>query len=323
MFDVPNGGAAQIVVIDLGGTTVRAALANADGTLSTQIKEPLRFGRAPEQVVELMTRVAREGEAVSAVVGLPGRVDHEAGRLCAARNLPATELDALSATSLSAATGLAVELAGDAELAAVGEAYFGAGGRDGAMAYLTFSTGVGAAAVIDGRVMSGRVSGFQIGFLPLLGADRSILDVLGSGQRIHELSAELGRELDYRALSALARAAEESTASRAAARAHADIFAATSAAAILMCHVCSPEVLVIGGGLARGAGDDILREIDRRIRDTESSHVTWDVEVRPALRGDDAGLVGAAAWSRARPARHQQPTTIHHFRKEASGDFHR
>ncbi|WP_329172878.1 ROK family protein [Streptomyces sp. NBC_01477] len=305
MTSLPTGDAAQVVAVDLGGTTVRAALVDRSGALTARLKEPVRHGAAHEQVADLMTRIAAGTDAVSAVVGLPGRVDHLQGRLHVARNLPSADLGRLSAAHLGDVTGLAVELAGDAELAAIGEAYYGAGATTGTTAYLTLSTGVGAAVVSDGRVLSGRVSGFQIGFLHLFGAGRPMIEDLGSGQRVREAARELGRDVDYRALTELASgtgtAPPERHARELASGALADIADVASAAAILLCHVVSPDVLVVGGGLARAAGAHLLDELDRRIRDTAASHVSWDVEVRAALCGDDAGLAGAAAWHLAQP----------------------
>lgn len=302
----PTSDAARRLAVDLGGTTARAALVDRDGVPTALLKEPVRHGAAHEQVADLMNRVAAGTEAVSAVVGLPGRVDHVEGRLHVARNLPATDLDRLSAAYLSEATGLAVELAGDAELAAVGESYFGAGATTGTTAYLTLSTGIGAAAVAEGRVLSGRVSGFQIGFLHLLGAGRPMIEDLGSGQRVLKVARELGTDVDHRTLTELAAATGTSPATRRArelaAGALTDIADAAGAAASLLCHVVSPDVLVVGGGLARAAGAHLLGELDRRIRDTTASHVSWDVEVRAARLGDDAGLAGAAVWHLAGPA---------------------
>jgi glucokinase len=126
------------------------------------------------------------------------------GTVLRARNLPRTNLDHLSATHLSGRTGLSVDLAGDAELAAVGESYFGAGTTIGTTAYLTFSTGVGTGVVIDGRVPAGPVGAYQVGWVRSLGLDRPIADALGSGQRIHALAEALGHAIDYRGARELA-----------------------------------------------------------------------------------------------------------------------
>ena len=292
-------GSAQTVVIDLGGTNVRAGLVDTNGTLIDHAKEAVRSGSEPEQIVELMTRMARSGKPDLAVVGSPGRIDRAAGRVLRARNLPLTDLSKLSTAYLSERTGLPVELAGDAELAAVGESYFGAGSTIGTTAYLTFSTGVGAAAVVDGVVFSGPIGGFQIGFMRSMGPDRPIADVLASGQRMQALAEALGRPIDYCGARELANSGDEP--GSLARDALDDIHAAGVSMAVLMCHVCTPDILVIGGGLARATEGFLAAEIDRRIKDQEFSGISWSVAVREAACGDDAGLMGAAAWPLARP----------------------
>jgi glucokinase len=296
---VTRPGSAQILAVDLGGTSVRAGLVDARGKLIDHVKELARKGSEPQQIADLMTRMARSGQPSMAVVGVPGRVDRIAGRVLRARNLPLTDLSQLSAVYFSERIGLPVELVGDAELAAVGESYFGAGSTVGTTAYLTFSTGVGAAAVVDGVVLSGRIAGLQIGFVRSLGPDRPMADELASGQRIQALSKLLGRPIDYRGARALASHGGEFAA--AAREALDDIHAAAVSIAILMCHTCSADVVVVGGGLALATEGFLVAEIDRRIKDREFSGVSWDVSVRQAARGDEAGLLGAAAWPLARP----------------------
>jgi glucokinase len=292
-------GSVQILAVDLGGTSVRAGLLDSHGNLIDHVKEAARKGSEPQQILDLMTRMARSGQPALAVVGVPGRVDRLAGRVLRARNLPSTDLSQLSASYFSDRIGLPVELAGDAELAAVGESYFGAGSTVGSTAYLTFSTGVGAAAVVDGVVLSSRIAGLQIGFLRSLGPHRPMADELASGQRIQALSKLLGRPIDYRGALTLASGGGELA--PAAREALDDIHAAAVSIAVLLCHTCSVDVLVVGGGLALATEGFLVAEIDRRIKDREFSGVSWDVSVRQAALGDEAGLLGAAAWPLARP----------------------
>ncbi len=90
-----------------------------------------------------------------AVVGLPGAVDYESGRLLWAPNLPERWPDLLSRDVLTAGLGLPVSIANDADMAAVGEAWFGAGVGVADMGYLTVSTGIGAGIVERGRLLHG------------------------------------------------------------------------------------------------------------------------------------------------------------------------
>jgi predicted NBD/HSP70 family sugar kinase len=68
-----------------------------------------------------------------------------------------------------------------------------------------------------------------------------------------------------------------------------------------MCHACTPDLIVVGGGLARATEGALTAGIARRLADRDFSNVSWDVSVRDAARGDEAGLAGAAAWWQARP----------------------
>ena len=101
--------------------------------------------------------------ARAAVVGLPGAVDYDAGRLLWAPHLPERWPDQLSDEELSRRLGLRVHIANDADLAAVGEATFGAGGGIADVAFITISTGIGAGVVHDGRLLRGRRSLAEVG----------------------------------------------------------------------------------------------------------------------------------------------------------------
>ena len=123
-----------------------------------------------------------------AVVGLPGAVDYESGRLLWAPHLPARWPDLLSGEELSAQVGLPVSIANDADLAAVGEAAFGAGAGTADVAYLTISTGIGAGVVHGGRLLRGKRSLAEVGHTVIdwnawRRGSPCTLEELGFGQR--------------------------------------------------------------------------------------------------------------------------------------------
>ena len=96
-------------------------------------------------------------------MGLPGAVDYDAGRLLWAPHLPAQWPDMLSTDGLTEHLGLPVSIANDADLAAVGEAWFGAGAASHAVGFLTISTGIGAGVVHGGRLLRGPRSLAEVG----------------------------------------------------------------------------------------------------------------------------------------------------------------
>jgi predicted NBD/HSP70 family sugar kinase len=281
-----------VVAVDLGGTRVRAAVVDSDGTVRRRLEAPTAHDRAtPEQVPALIREVVG-GEAVSrAVIGLPGRVNTTRGRLSFARNLPITWLAYLNEEWLSTETGLDVSLGGDAELAAVGEAYYGAGTIDGDTAYMTFSTGVGAAAIASGHLLSTRRTGFQLGLMPRTSMGGQIVDNLASGRPIEAFARSRGNSVTN--VQDLLRMADEGDVE--AAQVWASISENASWVAVVMCHIVCPDVLVIGGGLAN-AGSRLLEPIEDAVRRYGPQELEQPIRLTTCARGDDAALAGAAAW---------------------------
>src|SRR5271156_6380051 len=137
-----------VLAADVGGTQMRAALVDDEGRVLLRRTVPTPAeADVPASLTDLIATVAADrshGAVSHAVVGLPGAVDYEAGRLLWAPHLPEQWPDQLSNEGLTAHPGLPVSIANDADLAAVGEAWFGAGATSPAIAYLTISTGIGA-----------------------------------------------------------------------------------------------------------------------------------------------------------------------------------
>jgi glucokinase len=155
-------GADTVLAADIGGTQMRAALVDADGNVLVRRALPTPADTvAAAALIDLITDVGREidgGDLAHAVVGLPGVVDYESGHLLWAPHLPAEWSEQLSRAALTDRLGVPVHVANDADLAAVGEAFFGAGVGAEDVAYLTVSTGIGAGVVHGRRLVRGRRS---------------------------------------------------------------------------------------------------------------------------------------------------------------------
>lgn len=286
------------LAVDLGGTRMRAALVADDGTVLRREARPTpQDDPRPEALVGLMRAMRDLGGASRAVVGVPGRVDHARGALDHAPNLPASWAPHLTAEALQEAVGLPVSLANDADLAAAGEAVHGAGRGFRDVLYVTLSTGVGAGVLLNGRLVGGRRSSAEAGHHVIdLSAFRrgepSTFEQLASGTAFARVAREHGLE-DPMAVVDLAAGGD--------ARARAVLDQVGLAAAVgvrNLCFLFTPEVVVIGGGLGL-SGTWILEAIEVHL--AAYGPPAWSAEVRPAALGDDAGLVGGAAWEQVRP----------------------
>lgn len=131
------------LVFDIGGTYTRAALLTKEGIGDvTHMRTPVEPAEAVRQLSSF--------EGVSKVVGgFAGVV--EDGIVLYSTNLPQWDGFRL-AVELEDALGAPARVENDAELAALGEAVYGAGKGKSVVAYIGLGTGVGTAHVVDGVV---------------------------------------------------------------------------------------------------------------------------------------------------------------------------
>ncbi|MCH8813494.1 MAG: ROK family protein [Chloroflexi bacterium] len=153
----------RYAAIDLGGTKVRAIVADLDGQI---YGEDIRLSRASEGLAATTDTMVACLEAACVAAGVntadikglgiasPGAVDAyngvvpEAPQLPGWRDVPIVEI-------MSKRLGVPVWLENDANAAALGENRFGAGKGAKNMLYMTVSTGVGGGIIIDGDLYRG------------------------------------------------------------------------------------------------------------------------------------------------------------------------
>ena len=288
----------NMLAIDLGGTRMRAALVGRDGSISRRKSRHTPQGeRVPEQLLELADDV-RTSDVSHAVVAVPGRVDYRAGRLEYAPNLSEHWTEKLRVDFLEEKLGLDVALANDADAAAVGEAYFGAGHSYDDVAYLTVSTGIGAGVVLGGRLVAGGKSSVEMGHTVIDRAALSsgapaTLEDLASGTALKTLATAADLPADGRQVVALLESGDHR-----ALRIWSELVDAVAIGVANLAHTFTPQVVVMGGAVGRN-GDRLLIPVRRYLASHGPQSLPEPIHVVTAALGDNAGLVGAAAWRRA------------------------
>ena len=287
----------DVVALDLGGTHMRSAVITPEGEVKqrhrvdTPIADP-----HPDRLVRMLRDAAEESGAGEAVLGFPGRVNYAEGTLEYAPHLPQGWLADLSRTKLAAVTGLEVHVVNDAEMAAAGEAIFGAGRGIADIVYITISTGIGAGVVQHGRLVHGRRSMPEPGHTivdakafedgrPAFMEDFASGTALGARARESGLGAAASDVLD-----GLERGDPRAR------EAWAGALRAIQVAVYNLGLWFSPEAVVIGGGV--GLNAPRLLEDLRDWLDANPVPGLPGMRIERAALGDDAGLVGAAAYSR-------------------------
>ena len=288
----------DVLAIDLGGTKMRAALVSNNGSIWRRVSRATpQDERNLDQLFELAEEV-RTPDVSRAVVAVPGRVDYRAGRLEYAPNLSEHWTGILRTDHLKDKLGLEVALANDADAAAVGEAYFGAGRDYDDVAYLTVSTGVGAGVVLGGRLVAGRRSSAETGHsvidrTALSSGAPATLEDLASGTALEASATAIGLPADARQVVELVESGDPG-----ARRIWRELIDAVAIGIANLAHLFVPQVVVVGGGVGRN-GDRLLVPVRRHLARHGPQLLPEPIHVVTASLGDNAGLVGAAAWSRA------------------------
>ncbi|GAC1341304.1 MAG: ROK family protein [Candidatus Dormibacteria bacterium] len=301
------------VGIDLGGTSIRAAVATGPAEHGEPVHRRTPASDGVEAVLEACAAAAREaagGTPERVAIGIPGPLDPERGIVYAAPHLPGFEgLEA--ARLLGERLGCPVEIQNDASLAGYAEWIAGAGKGTEHFVFITVSTGIGGALVTDGVLHHG-VAGTagEVGHMPVEldgppcgQGHRGCLEGLASGTAMaaRARAALDGGErsslsgLSEEALNAVAIAQAANAGDRLAMRLYSESGRAIGRAVGGLINLLSPEVIAVGGGLS-SAGELLFRPLREAIGELAFREPERRCRVVPAGLGTDAGLVGAVAW---------------------------
>lgn len=147
--------------VDLGGTNLRAAVLDETGSLIAREQVETQAQGGPEAIledlVELLARlIACQPRDIAGIgVGVPGIIDMSAGTIRISPNLQTLNQYPVQA-ALEERLQRPVVLENDANAAALGEYWMGAGVGVGDLVLLTLGTGVGGGVLVDGRVLHGK-----------------------------------------------------------------------------------------------------------------------------------------------------------------------
>lgn len=143
--------------IDLGGTNVRVAKVDENGNILKDIIEPSHALEGPQKINEHIIKMLKEfnmSDIEGIGLAIPGPVDAKTNTITMATNIPGCEGYPF-AEEIEKEFGKKVILDNDANVAGLAESMFGAGRGYSTVFYLTHSTGIGGAFIIDQKIHSG------------------------------------------------------------------------------------------------------------------------------------------------------------------------
>jgi glucokinase len=290
-----------VVAVDVGGTSMKAALVDEHGGIATARTVPTGAAEGPDAVVARLRGLVRELAAAPDVCGVgvvvPGAVDPAAGVARFSANLGFRDVPLRDLVSSD--TGLPAVLDHDVRAAGVAEATFGrlAEVDDGVL--VVIGTGIAAVLRVGGQIVAG-ATGLpgELGHVPVYPdgdkcpcGQRGCLESYASAAAIARRYVDGGGAAGASALDIAGRQDTDPVA----ARVWDDAVQALALGLASTTMLLDPAVVVLAGGLAE-AGDALLVPLRAALTD----RVTWRAvpRVEQSPLGSRAGLHGAAilAW---------------------------
>jgi glucokinase len=299
--------------IDIGGTAIKMGVVTRDGSVIARDEIPFDHGLDFDALVGSLVRHAdglerRAGAAVQGIgIAAPGFADPQTGTFIdGTNNVPVLKGRSLTRALRTELRRPAV-IDNDALAAANCELHFGAGRAYSRFILLTFGTGIGGAVVIDRRVLRG-----ANGAPPEFGAlvldpqgERNYSGLPGTLEHLANADAFV-RNCARASGGGIARLSPAEVFDRArsgdaaAQRAIEETCRWIAQALGSMINILGPQACIIGGGIA-AAGDALIAPIQRQLPAFTWPMLLSQTRVIAAERGNDAGLIGAAALAFENP----------------------
>lgn len=300
--------------IDIGGTKIKFGMFSADGNLldkwsvSTDLSESGTYiipSIAQNIKSFLSSRNLSENSITGIGIGIPGPIDRN-GYVLKCVNLywnnfnPVTELKKYFPDTY-------ITAGNDANVAAYGEYFKGAGKKYRNMMLITLGTGVGGGIVLDGQILSGSHGlGGEIGHITVMPEETEhcncgnigCIDQFASATGIVRIMKKMLLEskvkntvyaennLDAKTICHFAKQGEAT-----ALQCLQTCMGALGKGMAFFTHAFDPDVFVIGGGVSK-AGSVIMRPIEEAYN-KNLFLVDKGANILPATLGNDAGITGA------------------------------
>ncbi|HEL2683990.1 TPA: ROK family glucokinase [Streptococcus suis] len=312
----------KIIGIDLGGTSVKLAILTTEGEIQEKwsIKTNILDEGShivPDIIDSIKHRFESHGltkdDFLGVGMGSPGVVDSEAGTVIGAYNLNWKTLQ-LVKEQFETALGLPFFIDNDANVAALGEQWVGAGNNNPNVVFMTLGTGVGGGVIAAGNLIRGvKGAGGELGHITVdfdepfacTCGKKGCLETVASATGIVNLSrryadqyagdAKLkqmiddGQDVTAKDVFDLAKEGDDLALI---VYRHFSEYLGVACANIAA--VLNPAYIVLGGGVS-AAGEFLLDGVRKVFAENSFPQIKESTQIVLATRGNDAGVLGAAS----------------------------
>jgi glucokinase len=290
--------------VDLGGTNLRAAAISREGKVLKKVAgaTPVSAGRKAvtediAQSIEALRKDFAADHLVGVGVGIPGYILMDKGIVTAAPNIP-DFVNYPIRDAIEKLLGAKVVLENDANAAAVGEKWMGAGRDVQDLVMLTLGTGVGGGVIVGGQVLRGYLGmGAELGHITVVPngypcgcGNRGCVEKYASATAVSAMAKllNLGGDLTSEEVYDLAVKGND--------RAQ-EIFDAvgTTLGTVLtdLINIFNSPLYLLGGGLAN-AWDRFEASMYNELKQRSFAYRKYPPRIERATLGGDAGLYGNA-----------------------------
>ena len=312
----------KIIGIDLGGTSVKFAILTSEGEIQEKwsIKTNVLdegshiVDDMVESILHRLDLLQLTAENFIGIgMGSPGVVDREKGTVIGAYNLNWKTLQPVK-DKIEKATGIPFYIDNDANVAALGERWMGAGENQPDVVFMTLGTGVGGGIVAEGKLLhglagaAGELGHISVDFdqpIQCTCGKKGCLETVASATGIVNLTrryadeyagvAELkklidnGEDVNAKVVFDLAKEGDEL-----ALIVYRNFARYLGIACANIGSILNPSTIVIGGGVS-AAGDFLLDGVRKVYEENSFPQVRTSTKLALATLGNDAGVIGAAS----------------------------
>ncbi|HEO3176427.1 TPA: ROK family glucokinase [Streptococcus agalactiae] len=312
----------KLLGIDLGGTTIKFGILTLEGEVQEKWAietNTLENGRhiVSDIVESLKHRLSLYGltkdDFLGIGMGSPGAVDRTSKTVTGAFNLNWADTQEVGSV-IEKEVGIPFFIDNDANVAALGERWVGAGANNPDVVFVTLGTGVGGGVIADGNLIHGVAgAGGEIGHMivdPENGfmctcGNKGCLETVASATGVVRVARQLAEQ--YEGSSAIKAVIDngDTVTSK-------DIFIAAEdgdkfansvvervsrylgLAAANISNILNPDSVVIGGGVS-AAGEFLRSRVEKYFVTFAFPQVKKSTKIKIAELGNDAGIIGAAS----------------------------
>jgi glucokinase len=308
-----------LVGVDLGGTTIKIAFITLDGHIVEKWEIPTNISEDGKHIVNDIAQsidaklelLSENREKLSAIgMGAPGFIDMKTGFIYHAVNIGWRDYPLKE--ELEKATGLTVIIDNDANIAAIGEMWRGAGDGEGNLLMVTLGTGVGGGIIVNGHIMHGtngmageigHITSIPEGGAPCNCGKTGCIETIASATGIARIAKEKATNDTSSSLHNILNKSGEIKAKDVAEAAENGDQAAIDTLNEVSFHLglvianisnsINPGKIVIGGGVSK-AGYTLMSRLEDQFKRFALPRVAEGATITVATLGNDAGVIGGA-----------------------------